>query len=133
MIGLYDQPILVADPGMHTAIPRRIGVDRIGQWAVTGSDDKTVRVWSVPDGALVRTIRLPAGLGQVGMVYAVAITPDGTLIAAGGFTGPIGAPKAISFFDRATGALLRRIAELPQVPNDLAFSTEGDRLAVGLG
>ena len=53
---------------------------------MTGSDDKTVRVWSLADGTLVRTIRLPAGPGNVGKVYAVAISPDGALIAAGGWT-----------------------------------------------
>ena len=70
---------------MHTAI-RRADVDAAGRYAVTGSDDKTVRVWSVDDGRLLRTIRLPAGPGNVGKVYAVAISPDGELIAAGGWT-----------------------------------------------
>ena len=55
-------------------------------FAVTASDDKTVRVWSLADGALLRTIRLPAGPGNVGKAYAVAISPDGATIAAGGWT-----------------------------------------------
>jgi WD40 repeat protein len=58
-------------------------VSRDGSWAVTGSDDKTVRIWSLATGALLRTIRLPAGPGEVGKAYAVAISPDGALIAAG--------------------------------------------------
>ena len=41
---LYDRPVLVVDPGMHTAIIRRAAADGAGNWAVTGSDDKTVRV-----------------------------------------------------------------------------------------
>jgi hypothetical protein len=53
---------------------------------VTGSIDKTVRVWSLADGALARTIRLPAGPGNVGKAYAVALSPDGELIAAGGWS-----------------------------------------------
>ncbi len=72
--GLYDSPVLVVDPGMHTAMIRRVDVDGEGRWAVTGSDDKTVRVWSVADGSLVRTIRVPAGAGNVGKIDAVAIS-----------------------------------------------------------
>src|SRR5215472_16868518 len=69
--GLFDQPVLVVDPGMHTAIMKRAAADKDGRWAVTGSDDKTIRIWSLADGALVRTIRVPAGPGDVGKVYAV--------------------------------------------------------------
>jgi WD40 repeat protein len=63
---LHDRPVLVLDPGVHTAIIRRAGVDRDGRFAVTASDDRTVRVWSLADGVPPRTIRLPAGPGNVG-------------------------------------------------------------------
>jgi WD40 repeat protein len=51
---LYEQPVLVVDPGMHTAPIRGVGVDAAGRIAVTGADDKTLRVWSLPDGQLLR-------------------------------------------------------------------------------
>ena len=35
--GLYDRPVLVLDPGMHTAPIRRADVDRAGRFAVTAS------------------------------------------------------------------------------------------------
>jgi hypothetical protein len=66
--GLFDRPVLVVDPGMHTGIIKRASADKDGRWAVTGSDDKTIRIWSLADGAPVRTIRLPAGPGNVGKV-----------------------------------------------------------------
>ena len=83
---LYEQPVLVIDPGMHTAPIRAVGVDAAGTLAVTGSHDKTVRVWSLTDGKLLQTIRMPAGPGDIGKIYAVAMSPDGDLVAAGGWT-----------------------------------------------
>src|SRR5262249_23584292 len=87
MAQLYDQPVLVVDPGMHTASIRDLSVDAAGRLAVTGSEDKTVRVWSLSDGKLLQTIRMPAGLGHIGKIFAVAMSPDGDLIAAGGWNG----------------------------------------------
>ena len=47
---LAERPVLVLDPGMHTAPIIRADVDRDGRFVVTGSHDKTVRVWSAEDG-----------------------------------------------------------------------------------
>jgi WD40 repeat protein len=133
--GLYDRPVLVVEPGMHTAIIWRAAADRDGRWAVTGSADKTIRVWSLAEGALLRTIRLPSGPGNVGQVRAVAISPDGALIAAGGWTRNIDAnhTEQIYLFDRDTGTLVRRIEGLPETMKHLAFSPDGTRLAAVLG
>ncbi len=131
--GLYDRPVLVVDPGMHTAMINRASVDAAGRFAVTGSEDKTVRVWSLADGALLRTIRVPAGPGNVGKIYAVAISPDGALIAAGGFTAGESKPQVIHLFDRASGASVGRTGGLPSVALHLVFSPDGRRLAATLG
>jgi len=84
----YARPVLTVDPGMHITDIRAASADAAGQFAVTGSNDKTVRVWSLSDGKLVRTIRVPAGPGNVGKIYAVAMSPDGSVVAASGWTGP---------------------------------------------
>src|SRR4051812_37221465 len=110
--GLYAAPFLVLEPGRHTAMIRRLDADRDGRFLVTASDDKTVRVWAAEDGRLLRTLRLPAGPGNVGKAYAAAISPDGALVAAGGWTGPTGGDKSVYLFDRASGRLLRRIGGL---------------------
>jgi WD40 repeat protein len=131
---LYDRPVLAVDPGMHTAKIKSLAADAGGRFAVTGSDDRTVRIWSVADGKLLRTIWIPVGPEKVGDVYAVAISPDGSTIAAGGWTersrsGPI----PIYIFDRDSGSLVRRIADdLPDVTISLTFSPDGRYLAATL-
>src|SRR5262249_24918556 len=86
MAQLYDQPVLVVEPGLHTAPIKALSVDAAERLAVTASEDKTVRVWSLTDGKLLQTIRTPAGPDHIGKIYTVATTPDGNLVAAGGWT-----------------------------------------------
>lgn len=118
---------------MHTATISRIAVDAGEHVVVTGSWDKTVRVWDLRSGRLLRTIDLPAGKGNEGQVYALAITPDGKTIAAGGWTGwDWDGTASVYLFDRANGHLTRRISGLPGRAIRLAFSPDGRRLAVCL-
>ena len=132
--GLYEQPLLVVDPGMHTAPIRRADVDEAGTYAVTGSDDKTVRVWSLHPPHLLTTIRMPAGPGHLGKVYAVAMSPDGAHIAVGGWTRWTEQdPQEQIFLFTRDGALVTRIEGVPTVVHHLTFSRDGRYLAAGLG
>jgi WD40 repeat protein len=131
--GLYDQPVLTLDPGMHTAWITRADVSATGAYVVSGSEDKTVRIWAVQTGQLLRTIRLPQGPGHVGKVHAVAISPDGALVAAGGYTRKTGQPEQIYLFQRDTGAFVRRLEGLSSSVMHLVFSPTGWYLAATLG
>lgn len=132
--GFYAEPYLTIDPGAHTAVINRLSVDRGGRFVLTGSDDKTVRVWSAVNGQLLRTIRIPSGPGNVGKAYAVAISPDGELIAVGGYTGSSTGDHNLYLFNRATGAMLHRFGGLTNAVAELRFSPNGRLLiAVQVG
>jgi WD40 repeat protein len=131
---LYDRPVLAIDPGMHTAAITAQSVDAAGRFAVTSSADKTVRVWSIADGKLFHTIWIPSGPSNVGFIRAVAISPDGSTIAAGGWTEHGDGPCPVYLFDRESGALTRRIGpDLPSTTHFLSFSPDGRYLAATLG
>jgi WD40 repeat protein len=82
-----QEPILRLETGVHTAIIKKIGVDAANRWLVIASDDKTVLLWELPSGRLVRVIRPPLGQGNEGKFFTAAISPSGRQIACGGWTG----------------------------------------------
>jgi WD40 repeat protein len=116
------------EAGMHTAVIKRIALTADGRTLATASDDKTVRLWALPEGRLVRVLRPPVGPGDEGKVYAVAIAPDGRWVAAGGWE----KSDHVSIFDTHSGAILARLGPLPNVITDLEVSPDGLRLAAGL-
>src|SRR5262250_676608 len=81
--GLPTEPILRIEAGRHIGLINRVDTDTANRFLVTASFDKTVRVWSLPDGRLQRVLRVPIGDGHLGKAYAVAISPDGDTIAVG--------------------------------------------------
>jgi hypothetical protein len=112
-------PMLGIETGMHASAIIRVGVDHTCRLAVTGSWDKTVRIWSLPDGRLLRTLRVPIGPGEGGKIYAVAVSPDGRWVAAGGHDAS--SADFVYVFDAGSGALVSRVGPLDNVINHLAF------------
>jgi WD40 repeat protein len=118
-----QEPVLRIETGMHEAVIRRIGVDAQCRLAATGSDDKTVRLWSLPEAKLLRVLRPPIGAGYGGKVQAVAISPNGRFVATGGWDAhyDVDSKMAVSVFDAASGALVARVGAFEDVILHLAF------------
>jgi WD40 repeat protein len=129
--GLSKEPVLRIENGTHTAPIKKISVDAANRYFVTASDDKTVRVWELATGRLLRILRPPIGANHEGKVFAVAISPDGETIVAGGWG--IIRSNPIYVFDRSSGRLTYVIPGLEGVISHLAFSHDGRFLAAALG
>src|SRR5262245_12806230 len=125
-----QEPQLRIDPGMHTAQIRRIAADTSCQLLATASDDKSVRLWRLTDGKRTSTLRPPIGSGHEGKLFAVAMAPDGSWVAAGGWTA--NNAHFVSIFQTTTGRVLTQFGPLANVVNYLAISPDGRYLAAML-
>jgi WD domain, G-beta repeat len=129
-----QRPFLRIEIGMHTAPPIwAIGADADCRLLATGANDKTVRLWSLPDGKLQRVVRIPIGDDDAGRVYATALSPDGRWLAAGGLDAAFEklGKHSLTIVDLSNGAL-RRFGAFEDAISRVAFSPDGRRLAVGL-
>nr|VFJ44649.1 MAG: WD40 repeat [Candidatus Kentron sp. FM]VFJ44950.1 MAG: WD40 repeat [Candidatus Kentron sp. FM]VFK05944.1 MAG: WD40 repeat [Candidatus Kentron sp. FM] len=70
-----DTPRLVVDTGGHRGLINDVLFTWDGKRLVSVSQDKTVRVWDVQSGELVRTLRGEIGPGDAGRLYAGALSP----------------------------------------------------------
>lgn len=133
---LPTDPILrIETGGQHGSPIRRGDVDAQGRWLVTVAHDKTGRVWDLATGRLLRVLRIPLAADADGKLFATALSPDGRLVALGGWlrlSGDTSKAHNVLIYDRASGRMLRRLTGLDNVTHGLAFSPDGQWLAAGV-
>ena len=122
-----NPPVPMLDTGGHMAEIRALAFTPDGSQIVSASDDKTIRVWDVSTGKTVRVIRGEVGAGPAGAIYAMALSPDGKWLAAGGWT----ASGAIRLYDFAGGKLVVLLQGHEDAVLGLAFSPDGQYLISG--
>lgn len=144
VLGLAAMPALAAetpaffldlDTGGHRAFIKDIAFTGDGRYLVSASDDKTIRIWDWETATSLRTLRGFEGPGNDGKVFAVAVSPDGKTVAAGGYFGEgIGAKPPygdVRLFDFSTGKVKAVLKAAEYAIYDLAFSPDGAFLAAG--
>jgi|GEM_PF-6502467 len=101
----------------HTASVNVIAFSPNGKLLASGSEDKTIKFWSVADGKEIRTIITKDS------VETLAFRPDGKLLASSSKYSSNG----VVFWDVVTGKEVRRIES--ESCESLAFSPDGKLLA----
>ncbi len=124
-----EEPQLRIEAGMHTAVARHVAVSLDNRHIASASYDKTIRVWSVPDGKLENVFRVPIGEGFEGSIFAIALSPDGKTIAVGGWL----KKQYVYLIDAPSGQVIRTLGPNNDVTMNLAFSPDGGKLAVVVG
>jgi WD40 repeat protein len=91
-----------------------------GSMLASSSLDKTIRLWSVPDGKLIRTIK-----GHTGGVHSVAFSPKGAFLVSGGDQVEL----TVHTWNVATGKLMESLKGHSSIIRLLYFSPDGKILA----
>jgi Tol biopolymer transport system component len=125
----------------HTEAIVSLAFSPNGKLLATGSDDKTVKLWRVSDGTVMKTLS-----GGSECIYAVTFSPDGQWLASGSrdkgwfgeilehifgdrFAGRKG--KTIRLWNVRDGTLVQTLAEHSNDVYSLDFSPDGKWLASG--
>ncbi|MGB3507955.1 MAG: trypsin-like peptidase domain-containing protein [Microcoleaceae cyanobacterium] len=117
---------VIASWQAHAESVNSVAVTPDEQLVVSGSDDKTIKIWKLPQNKNTTEITLVRTLtGHSNVVDAVAIAPNGEILASGSWD------ETIKIWDMSTGELLRTLEGHSGLVNAIAISPDGKLLASG--
>jgi len=119
-IGSYSQPLETTVQRGHTRAVQSVDFSHDGAFIISGSEDKTIKLWEVSSGRELRTYN-----GHQSIVNDVLFTSDDkTLISAS-------KDGHIYFWDVITGNIIKGYEQPKENILRLALSPDGNYLAVG--
>ena len=106
----------------HTNLVFSVAFSPDGKYALSGSDDKTIKLWDISTGKEIRTFK-----GHTSTVRSVAFSPDGKYFLSGSWD------KTIKLWDVSTGREIRTFIGHTEAVNSVAFSPDGRYVLSGGG
>lgn len=100
-----------------------VAISADGITAVSGSADKTVKVWNLQTGKIIRTLT-----GHTGEISSVAVSPDGNFLAVGISDTP---RSNVKVWHLPSGKLIHTLIGHNKPVNVVAISPDGQVLASG--
>ncbi len=119
-IKLWALPLVAPKALVHPNAISVVTLSADGSKAITGGDDKTVRVWNLTSGAKERDYS-----GPTQAITCVAAARSGATLAAGS------ADKTVTLWNAADGKTLHKLA-MAAAPQSVAFSADNQSVFVGL-
>ena len=113
-------PLPILGVQAHTSSVQSLAISVDGKLLASASSDATIKLWSLPDGGLIKTLE-----GHAGVVHAVAISTNGELIASGG------EDKTVKLWSSTTGELLHSLESHSEDVFTVAFTPDGQLLISG--
>src|ERR671932_616613 len=104
----------------HSKRVSSIAMTPDGQLIASASEDKTIKLWNLRTGKLLRTLT-----GHSDIVQAVTISPDGKLIASGSND------KTVKLWNLDTGKEIRTLTGFSSIVYSVAISPDGQTLVSG--
>ncbi len=101
----------------HTDFVYSVAFSPDGQTLASASNDKTVKLWRVSDGSLIRTLQ------GTSSVESVVFSPDGQTLASGS------ADNTVRLWRVADGSLIRTLDSYTYGVQSVVFSPDGQTLA----